>query len=319
MRPALRKLSILISLAMLLVLSGCSDMMVLDPKGPIASAQKDLILITIAICAAITIPVFIITAVILWRYRERANSKAAYTPDWEHSTKLEATWWGIPVVAILILAIVTVNYTYKLEPSKALASNKETLEIQVTSLDWKWLFTYPEENIATINHIVIPEDTPIRFKLTSDMAMNSFWIPSLGGQLYSMSGMAMTLHLQADEPGTYYGSGANFTGEYFAHMTFSVDAVSDEEFDSWVNEIKANNEPLSETKIDELLAQNVQEVQYFSGFPENLFYDIVTKYVEEGAHNPHAGHMGHTESDEENHDDHNNEDHADHNEEHVNN
>src|SRR5690606_30190270 len=143
MRPALRKLWILISLAMLLVLSGCSDIMVLDPKGPIASAQKDLILITVIICTVITIPVFIITALILWRYRERANSKAAYTPDWEHSTKLEATWWGIPVVAILILAIVTVNYTYKLEPSVALASDKEAVEIQVTSLDWKWLFTYP--------------------------------------------------------------------------------------------------------------------------------------------------------------------------------
>jgi len=317
MRPALRKLSILMSLAMLLVLSGCSDAMVLDPKGPIASAQKDLILITVIICAVIAIPVFIITAVIIWRYRA-SNKSATYKPEWEHSTKLEATWWGIPAVAILILALVTVNYTYKLEPSVALASDKEPIEIQVTSLDWKWLFTYPEENIATINHVVIPEDTPIRFKLTSDMAMNSFWIPSLGGQLYSMSGMAMTLHLQADEPGTYYGSGANFTGEYFAHMTFSVDAVSDAEYDTWVNEVKANNEPLSDAKVEELLEQNVQEVQYFSAFPENLFYDIVTKYVEEGAHNPHAGHSGHESHDE--HAEVNHEDHADHNhEEHVNN
>lgn len=315
MRPALRKLSILISLAMLLVLSGCSDAMVLDPKGPIASAQKDLIWITIIICAVIAIPVFIMTFVIVWRYRDRANSKAEYQPDWEHNTKLEVTWWTIPIIAILILAIVTVNYTYKLEPSVALASDKEPIEIQVTSLDWKWLFTYPEENVATINHVVIPEDTPVRFKLTSDMAMNSFWIPSLGGQLYSMSGMAMTLYLQADEPGTYYGSGANFTGEYFAHMTFTVDAVSDAEYDAWVNEVKANNGPLEQEKIDELLAQNVQEVQYFSSFPENLFYDIVTMYVEEGAHNPHAGHTGEGSQDDQSTDD---QDHADHSQ-HVNN
>lgn len=317
MRPALRKLSILISLAMLLVLSGCSNAMVLDPKGPIASAQKDLIWITIIICAVIAIPVFIITAVVLVKYRERANSKAAYEPEWEHNTKLEVTWWAIPIIAIIILAAVTVHYTYKLEPSVALASDKEPIEIQVTSLDWKWLFTYPEENIATINHVVIPEGTPVRFKLTSDMAMNSFWIPSLGGQLYSMSGMAMTLNLQADEPGTYYGSGANFTGEYFAHMTFSVDAVSDTEYDAWVQEVQTSYEPLEQAKIDELLAQNVQEVQYFSAFPENLFYDIVSMYVEEGANNPHAGHTGHeghsTEGSEESH-----EDHADHHEGHDN-
>lgn len=317
MRPALRKLSILISLAMLLVLSGCSNAMVLDPKGPIASAQKDLIWITTIICAVIAIPVFIITAVVIWKYRERANSKAAYEPEWEHNTKLEVTWWAIPIIAILILAIVTVKYTYKLEPSVALASDKEPIEIQVTSLDWKWLFTYPEENIATINHVVIPADTPVRFKLTSDMAMNSFWIPSLGGQLYSMSGMAMTLNLQADEPGTYYGSGANFTGEYFAHMTFSVDAVTDAEYDAWVQGVQTNYEPLEQTKIDELLEQNVQDVQYFSAFPENLFYDIVTMYVEEGANNPHAGHTGHeahnSENSEENH-----EDHASHHEGHDN-
>ena len=297
MRPVFRKLSLLLLLATILVLTGCSEQyLVLDPKGPIASAQKDIILIASLICLVIAIPVFILTAVIVYRYRERANSKASYKPNWEHNTKLELTWWGIPIIAILILAIYTVNYTYKLEPSVAIASEKEPIEIQVTSLDWKWLFTYPEEGVATINHVVFPEDTPIRFKLTSNLSMNSFWIPSLGGQLYTMNGMAMTLHLMADEAGSYYGSGANFTGEHFAQMTFTADAVSDAEYAAWIAEKQGLNNPLTEEKVDELLAQNVQEVQYFSSFPENIFYDIVTMYVEDGAENPHAGHTGDNEN-----------------------
>jgi len=292
MRPAFRKLSILLSVALLLILSGCSEQyLVLDPKGPIAAAQKDLILITTLICAVIAIPVFAITAVIVWRYRERPNSKASYKPNWEHSTKLETIWWGIPIIAIAILAVITVNYTYKLEPAVAIQSEKEPIEIQVTSLDWKWLFTYPDQGVATVNYFKAPVDTPIRFKLTSDMAMNSFWIPNLGGQLYTMSGMAMTLHLLADEEGQYYGSGANFTGEHFAQMTFTADITSQEEFDAWVSEVKTTERALTETDVEKLKEQGTAEVAQFSSFPDNVFYDIMMQYVEEGEQGAHAGHM----------------------------
>jgi len=292
MRPVFRKLGAVLSIALLLVLTGCSEQyLVLDPKGPIASAQKDLILITVIICTVIAIPVFIITAIIVWRYRDRPNRKASYTPEWEHSTKLELTWWGIPIVAIAILAIVTVNYTYKLEPSYAIQSEKEPIEIQVTSLDWKWLFTYPEQGIATINYVQMPVDTPVRFKLTSDMAMNSFWIPSLGGQLYTMSGMAMTLHLLADEEGVYYGSGANFTGEHFAQMTFDANVTSQEEFDAWVNEVKATKPALTEGDVQKLKEQGTHDVAQYSSFPDNVFYDIMMQYVEDGEKGAHAHHM----------------------------
>ena len=297
MRPVFRKLSALLSVAFLLVLSGCSEQyLVLDPKGPIASAQKDLILITAIICAVIAIPVFAITAVIVWRYRDRPNRKASYKPEWEHSTKLELTWWGIPIIAIAILAIVTVNYTYKLEPSVAIESEKEPIEIQVTSLDWKWLFTYPEQGIATVNYFKMPVDTPVRFKLTSDMTMNSFWIPNLGGQLYTMSGMAMTLHLMADEEGSYYGSGANFTGLHFAQMTFTADVTSQDEFDAWVNEVKTTEEELTEAGVEQLKMKGSHQVAQYSSFPDNLFYDIMLQYVEEGETGAHAHHMSSEDS-----------------------
>lgn len=301
MRPVFRKLSSLLFVAMILVLSGCSEQyLVLDPKGPIASAQRDLIVITTLICVAIAIPVFILTIFIVLRYRERPNSKASYKPNWEHSLKLETIWWGIPIVAIAALAIITVNYTFKLEPSVAIQSTKEPIEIQVTSLDWKWLFTYPEENIATVNYVKFPADTPVRFKLTSDMAMNSFWIPSLGGQLYTMSGMAMTLHLMADEEGSFYGSGANFTGEYFAQMTFQADAVSQEEYDAWVQDVKTTEASLTLDGFEQLRLKGTASVQQFSSFPEGLFYDIMTQYVEEGAQNPHEHHMSSNDGDSSN-------------------
>ncbi|URN95541.1 MAG: ubiquinol oxidase subunit II [Candidatus Pristimantibacillus lignocellulolyticus] len=292
MRPVFRKLSVLLIVAMILVLSGCSDQyLVLDPKGPIASAQKDLILISSLICLIIAVPVIAMTAVIVWRYRERPNSKAKYKPYWEHSTKLEAIWWGIPIVAIAILAVITVDYTHKLEPSVAIESEQKPIEIQVTSLDWKWLFTYPDEEIATINYVKFPVDTPVVFKLTSDMAMNSFWIPSLGGQLYAMSGMAMTLNLLADEEGVYYGSGANFTGKDFAQMTFNADVTTKEEYDRWVQEVKTTEVALTDAGVDELKEPGTAEVAQFSSFPENLFYNIMTQYVEEGETGAHAHHM----------------------------
>ncbi|MEK3884098.1 ubiquinol oxidase subunit II [Paenibacillus sp. PL2-23] len=292
MRRYYRMLATALFLTMVAVISGCSSeqYIVLDPKGPIGESQKDLIIITTLLCAIIIVPVLILTAVIVWRYRDRPGRKAKYAPEWEHNTKLEVTWWSIPIVIIVILAGVTVYYTYKLEPSKPIASEKAPITIQVTSMDWKWLFKYPGENIATVNYVKFPEDTPIRFQLTSDTAMNSFWIPQLGGQLYSMSGMAMTLYLQADEQGTYYGSGANFNGMDFAQMTFDADAVSQEEYEAWVQEVKSSAPALTMNVYEELTEPGPSNVQLFSSFPEGLFEHIVTQYVEEGSSGAHAHH-----------------------------
>jgi len=292
MRPFLRMLTPALIMLMAVMLSGCGEQfIVLDPKGPIGESQKDLIYFSTILCAVIIVPVLILTAFIVWRYRDKPGSKASYKPNWEHSTKLEITWWSIPIVAILVLAIVTVKYTYALEPSKPIESAKAPITIQVTSLDWKWLFKYPEEDIATVNYLKIPEDTPIRFQLTSDTAMNSFWVPQLGGQIYSMSGMAMTLYLQADEQGSYYGSGANFTGKDFAKMTFKVDATSEEDYKAWVGEVKATSPALTMEGFEKLTEPSASEVQLFSSFPEGLFNKIVTQYVkgDGSAHQHHGG------------------------------
>lgn len=263
---------------------------VLDPKGPIGASQRDLIVISTILCAVIIVPVLILAAVIVWRYREKPDNKAAYEPNWAHSTKAEVVWWTIPIIIIGILAIVTIRYTYVLEPSKPLAHEKAPITIQVSSLDWKWLFMYPEQGIATVNTLNIPADRPVKFELTADSPMNSFWIPQLGGQIYTMSGMAMTLYLQADHEGKYWGSGANFTGEHFGEMRFDVNATSDEDFDNWVAEVKQSSQALTTEGYKALAEPGTSNVAYYSAFPEGLFQNIVTKYVVDGqsAHSKHG-------------------------------
>ncbi|MFC5701520.1 ubiquinol oxidase subunit II [Cohnella faecalis] len=285
---------------MTVVMTGCgADWGVLDPKGQVGKQQLDLIIISTLLCLVVVVPVLVLTAVIVWRYRMRADSKAKYDPNWSHSTKLEAIWWGVPIVIILALAIVTAIYTYKLEPSKPLEHEAKPITIQVVSLDWKWLFLYPEQGIATVGYVQFPEDVPVHFQLTSDAPMNSFWIPRLGGQIYTMSGMAMSLNLIADEPGEYMGSGANFSGKDFAKMQFTAKASSQQEFDDWVKGIKSSSSEMTKVGYDELAKPGVtEEGVSYSAFPQGLFDQIVNKYGEGHEHggsaeNKAEGHEGH--------------------------
>lgn len=300
LQKTLRRLASLSMLAFLLLVStGCADnVIVLDPKGPIAEQQRDLMLISTLLCCIVIVPVLILTAVIIWRYRDRKGRIAAYSPDWAHSTKLEVIWWGIPIAIILALAVITVQSTYALEPSKPLESDAKPLTVQVTSLNWKWLFQYPEQGIATVNELKIPTDVPVRFEITADSPMNSFWIPQLGGQMYAMSGMAMTLYLQADEHGTYWGSGANFTGTDFAKMYFDVESTTQEKFDQWVSEIKAKSPPLTLDGYKQLVEPSASGVRTFSAFPEGLFEMTVTKYASSHNHGLSWKEMQDMQSDE---------------------
>ncbi|MFD2115881.1 ubiquinol oxidase subunit II [Paenibacillus yanchengensis] len=293
-------------MVLLVVATGCTEnIIILDPKGPIAAQQRDLMVIATILVLIIIIPVLLLTVFIVWRYRDKKGSKAKYAPNWAHSTSLELIWWSIPVVIIIILGAVTVKYTYALEPSKPIESEKEELVIQVTSLDWKWLFQYPDQDIATINHIVIPEDVPVRFEITADGPMNSFWIPQLGGQMYAMSGMAMVLYLEADESGNYWGSGANFTGRDFAKMYFDVKATSEEEFDKWVDEIKTSQPKLTQDGYEQIRLPAASEQMQFSAFPDQLFENTVNKYAAS-----HRHHMAGSSSDsDKQHDDQLNEQH----------
>lgn len=305
-RLAKRLLTAAPLVAMTVLLSACGDQyLVLDPKGPIGQGQKDLIIITTILCAIIIVPVMILAGVIVWRYRDKPGRTSPYKPKWSHDSRLEAIWWAVPIIIIAILGVVTVRYTYALEPTKPIESTEKEVRIQVTSLDWKWLFFYPEEGIATVNYIKFPESVPVRFELTSDAPMNSFWIPQLGGQIYTMSGMAMLIHLQADEPGKYFGSGANFSGKDFAQMRFVAEATSKEQYEAWIQEVKASGNALTEEGYDQLQKPGiVEKEQFYSSFPEGLFDRIVTKYIPEGSTGGHhhikqSGNESSSDADEE--------------------
>lgn len=283
---ALRWMALFYMLVILLIMTtGCAEnIVVLNPKGPIAEQQRDLMLISTVLCCIVIVPVLILTAFIIWRYRDKKGRNGKYTPNWEHSTKLEVIWWCIPIVIILTLAVITVQATYALEPSKPLESDQKAMTIQVTSLDWKWLFQYPEQGIATVNELKIPEGVPIRFEITADSPMNSFWIPQLGGQMYAMSGMAMTLYLQANEQGKYWGSGANYTGKDFAKMYFNVESTTQKDFDQWVKKVKTTSPELTLDGYKKLAEPAASEVKSFSAFPEGLFEMTVTKYASSHNH-----------------------------------
>lgn len=258
------------------LLAGCDERyVVFNPKGPVAEKELDLIILSVILCAIVIIPVMFLFVYIVWRYRDNPNNKAKYMPHWDDSKLLEIIWWGIPIIIIAILGTYTAKATFEL--TKPPTKDVKPITIQVTSLDWKWLFTYPEQNIATVNTVEIPAGVPVEFILTSDAPMNSFWVPELGGQEYTMPGMAMRLWLQADKPGEFQGKGANFTGEGFAHMDFKVIAKEQSEFDEWVKEVKNSSPALTQEGYDKLAEQSLAEKTTYSSYPEGLFDQIVKK------------------------------------------
>ena len=185
-----------------LLASGCdlTHIPVLDPKGPITLAERDLLLTAIVLMLVVIIPVFFMTFLFAWRYRS-SNSRARYTPDWSYSAITDAIIWLVPAVIVMVLGTLLWSNTHKLDPYKRIDASVRPLEVEVVAQDWKWLFIYPEQGIAVVNELVFPSQTPLSLKLTSDTVMNSFFIPALGGQIYTMAGMQTRLHLLADAPG----------------------------------------------------------------------------------------------------------------------
>ncbi|RLQ92344.1 cytochrome c oxidase subunit II [Falsibacillus albus] len=258
-------------------LSGCSSdqLIVLDPKGPVGRTELHLIYLSVLLCAIVVIPVLAILVYILVRYRDKPGNKALYQPKWDDSKVLEVIWWGIPIVIIGILGVYTVKGVHTL--TKPPVKNVNPITIQVTSLDWKWLFEYPDQGVATVNYVEIPAGVPVQFELTADGPMNSFWVPQLGGQEYTMPGMAMRLWLQADQPGTYFGSGANFTGEGFAHMRFNVIAKPQSEFNQWVKHVKDTAPAMTNDDYAKLKKQGLSHVKSYSSYPEARFRKVIDK------------------------------------------
>lgn len=268
----------IVVLLLSVLLSAC-EFKLFDPKGPIAQTQMELIIITTLIMLIVVIPVSIMGIWFPYRYRKN-NNKQEYTPEWEHSNKIEAVVWTIPVIIIIALGIITYITSYSLDPRQPIESDKPPVVVHVIAMDWKWLFIYPEQEIATVNELAIPIDRSIEFLVTSDTVMNSFFIPNLGSQIYAMSGMENRVHLMATEPGVYQGFSANYSGFGFSGMKFSTIAGSEEDFEAWVAKIKASAKQLDEQALVKLRvkSKDVQPI-YYSSVNPLLFSNIVEKWA----------------------------------------
>lgn len=260
---------------------------VLNPQGAIAEKQRNLIYFTLILSAVVVIPVFIMLGMFAWKFRE-SNEQANYQPDWKESRGLEVIWWGIPCLIILVLSIITWRTSHELDPYKPLDSTTKPLNVQVVALQWKWLFIYPEQGIASVNLLEIPEKTPINFTITSDAPMNAFWVPSLGTQVYAMSGMSTKLHLIADRPGDYRGSSSNISGKGFADMTFTARAVAPAEFGKWVSARQGSSEKLDMAAYEKLAEPSTRKEPVFYQLADPDLYDkIVMKYMMPGHDTEH--------------------------------
>lgn len=252
---------------------------ILNPKGTIAAKEQHLIYIALLLSIIVVIPVFTLLFTFAWKYRA-TNTTASYSPDLDHNAFAETLWWLIPGALITVLSIITWNSSHALDPYKPITSKTPEMTIQVVALDWKWLFIYPSQHIATVNYVQIPVNTPIKFQITSDAPMNSFWVPQLGGQIYAMPGMSTELHLMATSMGNFYGSSANISGVGFSGMNFRVTSTSNQDFMSWVRHVKGTVNPMDFSIYDQVAkpSQNAT-ITYYSSVSQGLYDTIVNKYM----------------------------------------
>ncbi|MCY9547460.1 cytochrome aa3 quinol oxidase subunit II [Lysinibacillus xylanilyticus] len=261
-----KKLSLMfIAFGALAVLSGCEPLTIFDPKGPNAKTLSDTIILSIITMAFILLVVYTLLAFMLTKYRASKTPTDYEPPHEEGSHLLEIIWTVIPIIIVAFLAVVTVRSTSTVEAQPAGYDNKEPLVIYASSSNWKWHFSYPEQGIETVNYVNIPTDRPIEFKLYSFGPITSFWIPQLAGQKYAMSDMLTTIHLAADEVGSFMGRNSNFSGRGFAEMEFEAQTMTQKDFDKWASDVKTKEKPLTKEKFDELLkAEHVGRSSYSS-------------------------------------------------------
>lgn len=255
---------------------------VLFPKGIIGIEQLNLLLILQAVMLLVVLPVYALTFIFSWKYRAD-NKKATYDPDLIDSPLAEVIWWGLPIVLTAAIAVLTFIKTHELDPYRPIASksDKKPMTIQVVALQWKWLFLYPDEGVASLNFLQFPEQTPIHFQITADAPMNSFWIPALGGQIYAMPSMQTQLYLIADQAGDYRGSSANLSGTGFANMHFIARASSDADFAKWVAEAKQSSSVLDKSTYSNLAAPSAESpVKTYQLSEPTLFSHILMKYMQ---------------------------------------
>ena len=257
-------------------------MLLFDPKGPIGQAERSVIIAAFLLMLIVVLPVFVMVFWFARRFRA-SNQKAIYRPKWNHSAKIESAMWLVPLSIVIALGILSWRATFSLDPYKPIASDVKPITIEVVSLDWKWLFIYPEYDIAVVNQLVFPAKVPLSFRLTSASVLTSFFIPQLGSQIYAMAGRQSRLHLMADEPGTYAGHNQQFSGRGYADMHFKAIAVSREQFEAWVQNTRRSPDKLDSARYEELTKPSVgHPVMVFSSVAPGLFDHIIGKYLSTG-------------------------------------
>lgn len=254
----------------------------LDPAGPVGADDANILIVATVIMLAIIIPTILLAFWMAWRYRA-SNTKAEYLPYWSYSGRIEAIVWSIPILTIMFIGGVIWIGSYKLDPFRPLDSKVPPLEVQVVSLDWKWLFIYPQQGIATVNQLVVPAGTPVHFSITSASVFNAFFIPRLGSMIYAMPGMVSQLHLQADKPGQLWGTSAQFSGDGFSDMQFQVKSVPAAQFGAWASSVRGAGPRLDQTAYAGLIqqSQNVPPQAYGAVDPQ-LFQAVATQKIAPG-------------------------------------
>ncbi len=266
-------------IAWFVILITQSNIEVLNPKGIIAAGQRDLIFISYTILFSVFFPVIGIALFTAWKYRS-GNKKSRHDPEGEGSKAALFIYSLFLAELMIIFFFIVWRSSHELAPGKPLVSKNPPISVQVVALDWKWLFIYPEQNLASVNFLQIPVDTPIEFRLTADAPMNSFWIPQLGGQIYAMSGMETKINLMSDSLGDYNGGAAEINGKGFSGMRFVTRVSPKEEFDNWVEEVKNESNPLTKEAYEELAVPGENTpVTFYSEVDEDLFGNIVTRYM----------------------------------------
>lgn len=280
----------LLAFGLVLLLSGCNTPIVLDPKGAIGEHEKHLIIDAILLMSIVVVPVIFMTLLFAWKFRA-SNTKAHYAPNWHHSNLIEGIVWGIPIIIILVLGTITWRTTHSLDPYKPIDTSEKPTVIQVVALDWKWLFIYPEQNIATVNFVEFPVNVPVEFKVTADAPMNAFQIPQLGGQIYAMAGMQTKIHLIANSEGDYFGRAVNFSGRGFSGMQFVAHAASKEDFNAWVESVKGSSNVLSGDAYTQLAQPSENDpVKTYSSVQTHLFENILMKFMMPGMEDMNVDH-----------------------------
>jgi cytochrome o ubiquinol oxidase subunit 2 len=268
-----------------LALEGCHTA-ILSPAGPIGAGDRTILLDALAIMLAIVVPTILATLAFAWWFRA-SNARARHLPAWSYSGRLELIVWSIPALVVFFLGGIAWIGSHLLDPAQPLSSTTKPLEIQVVSLDWKWLFIYPEQGVASVNHLMAPAGVPLHFQITSASVFNVFFVPRLGSEIYSMYGMTTQLNLQADRPGVYHGLSAHFSGDGFSDMAFDLQAVTPEQFSAWITATSAAGPVLDEAAYRNLLTQSESVKPYtYRAVQRDLYGDIVLQRLPPGAGPP---------------------------------